>query len=182
MVLSTAINSLVNLNSLLASVPKIEKINIPPKTLIPTMLAEQKKKALLGQLIPFTQKVIQNIEEYINIQPTAYRDIELKHERTKHLYETYKTTVEDPELNKNYEKVVSIRSDINKLNDDIRESSEIITFNYENSMKLFDTVHEGIYMDNELCDLINKKFEFEIEGVDNREIEIIEEMLSILEK
>ncbi|ELQ76678.1 Extracellular matrix glycoprotein Laminin subunits alpha and gamma, partial [Trachipleistophora hominis] len=182
MTLSTAIKSLDNMNALLAKVPKIEKIDAPSKTLMPTMLAEQRKKELLEQLIPFTHKVIQNIEEYITAQPKTYQDIEKKYERTKYMYDSYKSTVEDTDLNGNYEKAVSIKNDINKLNDYIKESSETITFNYENSVKLFDTVEEGIYMDNELCDFINNKFRFEIEGVDDREIEVLEEMLSMLEK
>lgn len=182
MSLFQAIKSVEDLNNLLANIPTSEKIEVSSKNLIPTILADQKKKDLLLQLIPFTKKAVQNIEEYLNTKPNAYNNIEKKCKKTKYVFDAYKETVNNEFLNDSYSTVINIRSKINELNDDIKELSEVITFNYEDSIKLFEAVQEGVYVDEKLIGIINKKFNFELEGAENKEIEIIEEMLHMLEK
>lgn len=180
MQLSSSIKSISKLNNLIGNVRTIDGIFVPTKEYILIDLANAKKINLLMQLVPFTDKVVQNIKNYINTHLVAYDSINERCTTTRKVYDRYKNLTEDAFVNDSYEKIEAIKKQMSIIGNEINELSKVMVFDHENSKKIFDTVQERNDIDDDFAIVINEKFKFNMAGIDDKETSILETMLLML--
>lgn len=187
MQLKSSIDNCDELMRKIQSIRKFKPVKNLEKEMLPTLYVEKKQREILEQLGPFIASVEERIIEYLKLTDNA--EINEKYNKIKMKYQTIYETVNDKTLNDNFMNMIKMKNKITEIEDEIKNLKKVICFNYEESVSLFDKAiiqqknnPEKIEINEELNDLINSKYRFEIEGVKKEECEIIEEMINILEK
>lgn len=170
----------------LKKLKKVKPLEHKNDQLISKMFLEKQNKQTLKQIVPFYEDVSNKLKEYIS-------DNRGPNEKLKEIENTYNRYIElvnDQSLRAAHLTAIQLKEEIQQIENEILQMKTKISVNFNDSVNLFERVselekHTEVPEMNsnlsKLNELIEEKYEFEIEGVSAKECEIIQEMADMLD-
>lgn len=175
MPLNSSINHIQEIIDNLNTIKKIKKPK-PLKKLYSNNILTKNNKKILSQLESFFHNIKNNFQRFYH---TNQQTLLIKSDNLKKKFKIYKETVNNENYKNSFDKIKNLKNNIVEIKK--LELNKKIHFNKIESQKIFDEINDEIEIDKEINDVLEDKFLFDVEFVDEREIEVLENMVFILE-